>query len=206
MNIANKLAKIQQKLKAPKSQTNKFGGYKYRNCEDILEALKPLLGDCIVVIHDDIKVIGNRVYVQATAEFGDGENRISATAYAREPLDKKGMDESQITGAASSYARKYALNGLFLIDDTKDADSHDNKPETPEEIKTRLYNKYFAVVDSIRKHLDNDNLEAAAEKWFTLSEEDKRELWVAPTKGGVFTTQERQIIQSPEFRKAYYGE
>lgn len=206
MNIANKLSKIQQKLKAPKSQTNAFGGYKYRNCEDILEALKPLLGECVVTIHDDIKVIGDRVYVQAIAQFSDGENFIQSSAFAREPLNKKGMDESQITGAASSYARKYALNGLFLIDDTKDADSHDNKQETPEEIKTRLYNKYFAVVDSIRKHLDNDNLESAAEKWFTLSEEDKRELWVAPTKGGVFTTQERQVIQSPEFRKSYYGE
>lgn len=206
MNIANKLAKVQQKLKAPKSQTNNFGGYKYRNCEDILEALKPHLDDCVVVIHDDIQVIGDRVYVKATAQFSDGENFMQSTAFAREPLSKKGMDESQITGAASSYARKYALNGLFLIDDTKDADSHDNKPETPEEVKSRLFGKYASIVESIRKALDEDDLFTSSSIWFELPDEVKKELWVAPTKGGLFTTAERQVLQSPEFRKAYYGD
>ena len=117
-----KLNTIQQKLKAPKGQTNNFGKYKYRSCEDILEAVKPLLGECSLVVSDEIEVRGDRVYVKATATLHDGNSIMSACGYAREPQTKKGMDESQITGAASSYARKYALNGLFAIDDTKDAD------------------------------------------------------------------------------------
>lgn len=125
-NINGKLAKIQQSLNAPKGQFNKFGKYNYRNCEDILEALKPLLADCTVVISDDIQAIGDRVYVKATAVFSDGKESVMVTAFARESLTKKGMDDSQITGSTSSYARKYALNGLFLIDDNKDADSQDN--------------------------------------------------------------------------------
>lgn len=128
------LSEIQQKLKAPKNQTNSFGGYKYRSCEDILEAVKPLLGDGSLTLNDEIIVIGDRYYVKATAQLYDGKGvGIAYTcAYAREPLEKKGSDASQITGAASSYARKYALNGLFLIDDTKDADAtndHDNEPK-----------------------------------------------------------------------------
>lgn len=131
MNIHTKLAVIQQKLKAPKNQVNKFGGYKYRSCEDILEAVKPLLKDLTLVISDGITHVGDRIYVCATAVISDGENTIQAQGFAREAELKKGMDESQITGAASSYARKYALNGLFLIDDTKDADAtNDHKEET----------------------------------------------------------------------------
>ncbi len=126
MSINKKLAEIQKSLKAPKNQYNNFGKYNYRSCEDILEGLKPHLGDCSVTITDSIEVHGDRVYVKATVTITDGENSHSVSAYAREPLSKKGMDDSQITGCASSYARKYALNGLFLIDDTKDADSHDN--------------------------------------------------------------------------------
>lgn len=118
-----KVAKIQQELKAPKNQFNKFGGYKYRSCEDILEAVKPLLGDIVLMINDEIVEVGGRVYVKATAILSDGVNSITNTAYAREAESKKGMDESQITGATSSYARKYALNGLLCIDDTKDADA-----------------------------------------------------------------------------------
>jgi len=121
----SKLTIIQSKLKAPKNQINKFGGYSYRSCEDILEALKPLLQEtqCHLILKDAIDQIGERYYVRAEAYLFDGEKLIgSSTAYAREPLAKKGSDESQITGAASSYARKYCLNGLFLIDDTKDAD------------------------------------------------------------------------------------
>ena len=121
--ISKKLAEIQQKLKAPKGQMNKFGGYKYRSCEDILEAVKPLLGDLILTVSDDIALVGNRVYVKATATVSDGEHTVSTTAFAREAETKKGMDDAQITGSASSYARKYALNGLFCIDDTKDADA-----------------------------------------------------------------------------------
>lgn len=122
------LIKIQSELKAPKGQTNTFGNYKYRNCEDILEALKPLLleNNCSVIITDDIVQIGERYYVKATATLKGETDSISVSAFAREAADKKGMDASQITGATSSYARKYALNGLFAIDDTKDADSADN--------------------------------------------------------------------------------
>jgi hypothetical protein len=122
-DLTNKLASIQQKLKAPKGQINKFGGYKYRSCEDILEAVKPHLGDLVLTISDDIVEVGGRVYVKATVSINSGSGSVSTTAFARESETKKGMDESQITGAASSYARKYALNGLFCIDDTNDADA-----------------------------------------------------------------------------------
>ena len=124
--IEEKLNLIQTKLVAPKGQFNSFGKYKYRSCEDILEALKPLLKETGVVlrINDELVQIGDRYYIKATAEITDGENlSIAVNAFAREPENKKGMDEAQITGATSSYARKYALNGLFCIDDTKDADS-----------------------------------------------------------------------------------
>ena len=119
------LSKIQADLKAPKGQFNNFGKYKYRNCEDIVEAVKPLLHkeNVALLMSDEVVQIGSRIYVKATATILHGEASISVTAYAREAEDKKGMDDSQITGAASSYARKYALNGLFAIDDTKDADS-----------------------------------------------------------------------------------
>lgn len=121
-----KLSDIQQKLKAPKGQFNEFGKYNYRSCEDILEAVKPLLNGCQLTISDKMVQLGDRYYVEATALFTDGNEKVSVTAYAREQAEKKGMDASQITGSASSYARKYALNGLFLIDDTKDADTMDN--------------------------------------------------------------------------------
>ena len=148
MNINEKLLKIQIELKAPKGQYNSFGKYKYRSCEDILEAVKPLLQEnkCTLTIKDDMEQIGNRYYIKATATLIDVEapedtmdmtsktitrykKEISNTAYAREEESKKGMDGSQITGTASSYARKYALNGLFLIDDTKDADTNEFKEQ-----------------------------------------------------------------------------
>lgn len=119
---------IQHKLKAPKGQYNSFGQYKYRSCEDILEGVKPLLKEykLALLINDEIVQIGERYYIKSTAKITDGIESVSATAYAREPLEKKGADASQITGAASSYARKYALNGLLCIDDTKDEDAVDN--------------------------------------------------------------------------------
>lgn len=133
MTIYEKLAKIQSTLKAPKGQYNAFGKYKYRNCEDILEAVKPLLAEvkAVVIIGDELELIGNRFYVKATARFIDCETdaQITNTAYAREEDTKKGMDGSQITGASSSYARKYALNGLFCIDDTKDSDTTNGMPD-----------------------------------------------------------------------------
>jgi putative erf recombinase len=126
--LQQKLIEIQAELKAPKSQFNKFGGYNYRNCEDILEAVKPLCAkhDVVQLLSDEIVMIGERYYVKSIAKITDGKDEITTTAFARESFDKKGMDESQITGSASSYARKYALNGLFCIDDTKDADFMDN--------------------------------------------------------------------------------
>lgn len=133
MNIYQKLNKIQTELKAPKGQYNDYGKFKYRNCEDILEALKPMLKEMqlIIQLSDKILHIDGRFYVEATVTLYDCESdnltSISNTAYAREEDSKKGMDGSQVTGAASSYARKYALNGLFAIDDTKDADSQDNR-------------------------------------------------------------------------------
>ena len=133
MTIYEKLSKVQSTLKAPKNQYNAFGKYKYRNCEDILEAVKPLLAEvkAVVVIGDKLELIGSRFYVKATARFIDCEtdNEITNTAYAREEDTKKGMDGSQITGASSSYARKYALNGLFCIDDTKDSDTTNGMPD-----------------------------------------------------------------------------
>ena len=121
--LASKLAEIQKDLNAPKGQFNKFGKYNYRSCEDILMALKPFVGNVFVTITDDMQMIGDRFYVKATASISNGTDTISCSAYARESESKKGMDDSQLTGSTSSYARKYALNGLFLIDDNKDADS-----------------------------------------------------------------------------------
>ena len=137
MNIYEKLSNIQQELKAPKNQYNSFGGYAYRSCEDILEAVKPLLKkyNCTLQLEDYLENIGERYYIRAIAKLVDTEkpyveddeictiNCITNSAYAREEENKKGMDGSQITGASSSYARKYALNGLFLIDDVKDSDT-----------------------------------------------------------------------------------
>ncbi|MFY3804413.1 ERF family protein [Escherichia coli] len=121
--LHKKLWTIQQTLNAPKNQRNNFGGYNYRSAEDILEAVKPLLQSITLTVSDEIVLIGNRYYVKATATLSDGEDEIAVTAYAREGESKKGMDASQLTGATSSYARKYALNGLFCIDDAKDPDT-----------------------------------------------------------------------------------
>jgi hypothetical protein len=122
---AIKLNLIQSKLNAPKTLENKFGGYKYRSAESILEALKPHLDDhkAILTLSDEMVEVGGRIYVKATATFSTDGESITTTAFAREAEDKKGMDSAQVTGACSSYARKYALNGLFCIDDTKDADA-----------------------------------------------------------------------------------
>lgn len=129
MTLIDKLAAIQTKLHAPKNQKNTFGGYNYRSCEDILEAVKPLLDGLVMTITDEVTDVGGRIYVKATARLTDGKDAMTATAFAREAESRKGMDESQITGSTSSYARKYALNGLFLIDDNKDADSQDNSEQ-----------------------------------------------------------------------------
>lgn len=123
--LIKKMVAIQSELKAPKNQVNSFGKYKYRSCEDIIEAVKPLLAkhNVYMSITDNIIEVGGKNYVQAEATIYDGDDQISVTGVARESIDKKGMDDAQQTGATSSYARKYALNGLFGIDDTKDADA-----------------------------------------------------------------------------------
>lgn len=127
--VMQRLLATQAALKAPKGQENKFGGYRYRSCEDILEAVKPLLKEngLLLLVTDEPVVIGERTYIKATATvcdaLADTDAQFSVTAYAREADSKKGMDEAQVTGSASSYARKYALNGMFLIDDTKDPDA-----------------------------------------------------------------------------------
>ena len=128
LNIYQKLRKVQTELKAPKGQYNSFGKYAYRSCEDILEALKPLLDreQLVLILSDSMEVVGDRVYVKATATLTNAEDEsqvITTSAFAREEESKKGMDGSQVTGASSSYARKYCLNGLFNIDDNKDSDA-----------------------------------------------------------------------------------
>ena len=143
-NKPMKLVKIQAELKAPKNQMNAFGKYKYRSAEDIIEAVKPILfkNNCALLISDEIVQVADRVYVKATAMLIDETNEelpIKVYGWAREEEVKKGMDASQITGSASSYARKYALNGLFAIDDTKDADStNEHKDEVGEEKRMKL--------------------------------------------------------------------
>lgn len=140
MKLTEKLNAIQAQLKAPKDKKNSFGGYNYRSCESILEAVKPLLQaqSCILTISDEIVEIGNRIYVRAKATISDGEGEYTTYGFAREPESKKGMDEPQVTGTASSYARKYALNGLFAIDDTKDADTDEYAKETGRTAKSQL--------------------------------------------------------------------
>ena len=131
-DFLTRFSSAQNELKAPKNQYNSFGKYSYRSCEDILEAAKPVCAKygLLLTVSDEAVLIGDRYYIKATAAHydaqGGSDEVITATAYAQESLDKKGMDDSQITGPASSYARKYALNGLFCIDDTKDADTQDN--------------------------------------------------------------------------------
>lgn len=158
--IREKLSQIQTKIKAPKNLYNSFGKYNYRNAEGICEAVKPFLADlkCSLVLEDDIVEIGGRVYVKATATLMDNDgDSISVSAYARESFEKKGMDDSQVTGATSSYARKYALNGLFLLDDTKDADSDEYQaqqtradvPKTNEEAKDKCSDKQVKFIENL---------------------------------------------------------
>ena len=175
------LIEIQKELKAPKGQYNSFGKYKYRSAEDILEAVKPLLHKhgCQLYLTDKIELIGDRFYVKATAVLTDGEDHIEVSAYAREDLDKKGMDGSQITGTASSYARKYCLNGLFLIDDTKDADTDEyanqqkGKTETKPErkaspVQMKRLKEFYG--DKFGEYLAKNNLKSEDEITMTLAD------------------------------------
>lgn len=130
--IYSELARIQQELNAPKNLFNKFGSYYYRNAEGILAAVKPLLNNMALIINDEPVLVGDRFYIKATATLTDGDESVSAVAYAREDEQKKGMDGCQLTGACSSYARKYALNALLMIDDSKDSDDDSLSPKNPE--------------------------------------------------------------------------
>lgn len=158
--LTQRVGDIQHKLKAPKGQYNSFGKYNYRSCEDILEGVKPLLKEhnLALLIDDEIVQIGERYYVKATAKITDGREIVSATAYAREPDTKKGMDESQITGATSSYARKYALNALLCIDDTKDADTMDNSKKPVQQTQETVYNWQTLKARATQGGISEDDL------------------------------------------------
>lgn len=149
MSVYLKLVKVQSELRAPKSQYNNFGKYAYRNCEDILEALKPLLNEvkALVNISDEVVLIGERYYIKATVKFIDAETGevVEASAMAREEETKKGMDASQLTGSTSSYARKYALNGLFAIDDTKDSDSTNTHDKGESKLSEAQIKRLYAI-------------------------------------------------------------
>ncbi|WP_295996631.1 ERF family protein [uncultured Veillonella sp.] len=171
MEFIEKIVAIQSELKAPKGQYNSFGKYNYRSCEDILEGVKPLLAKhgLVLTIQDSIDLIGDRFYVKATATITDGKDEISASAYARESLDKKGMDASQVTGATSSYARKYALNGLLAIDDTKDADTMDNSKKPAQQTQETVYNWNSLKTRAVQGGITEDELVRYVTETFKVS-------------------------------------
>lgn len=180
---------IQKELKAPKGQFNKFGNYKYRSCEDIIEAVKPIAAKhkCAVMISDDIVEVGGRVYVKATASLVSDSERVETTGFARESETRKGMDDSQITGSASSYARKYALNGLFAIDDTKDADAtnqHDDNPTV--KIDSKIKKEVFEQTLSCLENGDDNGIK---EIWAEFGADEKTVLW------GMFNSQQRASMK-----------
>nr|DAR07401.1 MAG TPA: ERF superfamily protein [Caudoviricetes sp.] len=185
MNIYEKLLKAQVELKAPKGQYNSFGKYKYRSCEDILEALKPVLDKLklTLFIKDDVIEVNTRNYVKATIILVNTEKPdeiIETSALAREEETKKGMDGSQITGASSSYARKYALNGMFMIDDTKDSDSTNThgkeEAKTEEEKKQTFLNSKEGMIEKLKESLSSDKLKKV------LSAYNVNELWEMTTE------------------------
>lgn len=171
MEFIEKIVAIQSELKAPKGQYNSFGKYNYRSCEDILEGVKPLLAKhgLVLTIQDSIDLIGDRFYVKATATITDGKEQLSTSAYARESLDKKGMDASQVTGATSSYARKYALNGLLAIDDTKDADTMDNSKKSVQQTQETVYNWQTLKARATQGGISEDDLVHYVTETFKVS-------------------------------------
>ena len=194
--IRQKLATIQARLKAPKSQFNKFGGYSYRKAEDILEAVKPLLNEvgCTLTCTDEVVVIGDRYYVRAEAVLTDFDgSEIRTSAFAREEDEKKGMDGSQITGASSSYARKYALNGLLCIDDTADSDTPNVGDNTPAPAKKTATKKAAAAAAPAPAPLPYKPL-SEEEYWKVVrayakgqkskTGEDLRDVWIRTTHAG----------------------
>lgn len=171
MEFIEKIVAIQSELKAPKGQYNSFGKYNYRSCEDILEGVKPLLTKhgLVLTIQDSIDLIGDRFYVKATATITDGKEQLSTSAYARESLDKKCMDASQVTGATSSYARKYALNGLLAIDDTKDADTMDNSKKPVQQTQETVYNWQTLKARATQGGISKDDLVHYVTETFKVS-------------------------------------
>jgi hypothetical protein len=161
-NLYEKLRKVQVELKAPKSQYNSFAKYYYRNVEDIMEAVKPLCEKhgLTLVISDSIELIGDHFYVKASAEVYDGSNSMAAYGYARESEERKGMDSSQLTGSTSSYARKYALGGLFLVDDNKDADSHDNSSQGVQKAEKAVVAKLEGNPDELASDIQRKQIQA----------------------------------------------
>ena len=171
-----KLAEIQQEIKAPKGQFNSFGKYKYRSCEDLVEAIKPVINPkgYSLILTDEVVEVGGRVYFKATATITNGTDIYSATGWAREDDNKKGMDASQLSGATSSYARKYALNGLFAIDDTKDSDStnkHEEKKEEPKKTELNPAHKNWNAAKS-KLSEGGTTMEKIQESYF-ISEQNK---------------------------------
>jgi len=208
MNVYKKLSEIQRELHAPKGQTNKFGGYQYRSCEDILKAVKPLLGDYALTITDELIFSGmledeipsagvivktQRVYIKAVVTLSDGKDSITTSAMAREASVKKGMDASQVSGAASSYARKYALNGLFAIDDNKDADTDQHRKTVDAGQDMSLEGLASSPVEEPKKRIDKALMQKSLsalvtaydaeddaglyEIWAELAEHEKEFVW-----------------------------
>lgn len=169
-------SEIQRNLKAPKSQYNSFGKYHYRNCEDILNAANKLLGGLVLTLSDDVIAVGDRIYVKVTATITDGENEISNTAMARESLTKKGMDDAMITGATSSYARKYALNGLFCIDDTKDSDHESVSKEQKKPVDKDLEAIKKAVNTNDQEWISTNWNNIIVPKWALLDQQTQNKL------------------------------
>ena len=200
MNIRQKLSIVQRNLVANKGQINDFakGKYSYRSCEYILEALKPHLDGCTVTLSDEMVMVGDRIYVKSTATFADESHAIDVTAFAREPESRKGMDDAQLTGATSSYARKYALNGLFGIDDVKDADTMDNRKY--ETLKARV-GSVEESADAMIELLsdpdlsDDERNSSIHEIWSELTSDEMIVIWRAKNKGGYFTQAEKDILR-----------
>jgi len=181
MELNERLAKIQIELKVPKTRPNDFGGYMYRNLEDIMDSVKPLLNGLTLTFSDEVKSIGDQLYVESTATLSDGNNSIKTKAFAREVMDKKKYDSSQLTGSASSYARKYAANGMFCIDDVKDSDtinsasSENTQPSQNVVCETKWYNDFdkqkATMVEKIKsgKQTPQGIIDALKNKGFAIS-------------------------------------
>lgn len=197
------LISIQSELKAPKSQFNKFGGYKYRKAEDILEAVKPLLAKqkCTLIITDDVVLIGNRIYVKATATIKNEKGEYeTTTGWAREEETKKGMDGSQITGASSSYARKYALNGLFAIDDNADSDTTNDGQHQAAQQQTQIQQPTAQQPASSQYH-PNDLNEGLAYLSRCVTKDNL--IWVVQTYKPLTTN--TQFMQAVSVKKKQLG-